>query len=79
MTTMKTHEQGPLILDIIKETGLTKTGLCAVLNWSHGTLYNVSRGYRKIKAEEAVIIEKLTEGKYSRVDLRPDLYEGMSS
>ena len=57
------------------ETGTTQLDLSQRIGVTQGVVWQWVNGRARVPAERAVAIEKATEGKVRRTDLRPDIFE----
>ncbi len=58
----------------IKDGYLTQSELARRIDKSPGLVWQWLNGHRQVAAEQVLPIERATEGKVTRHDLRPDLY-----
>lgn len=61
------------------DAGVTQVELARRVEVTPGMVWQWVHSHRKIAAENVLKIEKATEGKVSRHELRPDLYPRESS
>lgn len=63
-----------LLKKYLKDTGLTQTEFAEKAGVNQGLVSQWLSGKLKVSAERVIAVERATEGKLSRHDLRPDIY-----
>ena len=61
--------------DWMTETGTTQLSLALRIGVTQGLIWQWVNGKARVPAERAVQLERATDGKVTRAELRPDLFE----